>query len=302
MKQIGIIGLGKMGLGIALNLIDHKFDVRAFNRHVEPLGEIEKAGGKKASSPEELVSALGHPRIVWFMLTAGPALDDILFKDGLIYQMEKGDIVIDGGNSNFKDSVRRYHLCKDKGIYFLDAGVSGGPAGARNGAAIMVGGDREAFEKAEHVFKALSVDNGYAYMGHEGTGHYVKMVHNAIEYGMLQAIGEGYELLKSGPYKNLDLKVITGVYQNGTVIRGFLIDLMKRVFAKNPDLKDVLGYVQDSGEGKWAVETALEHSVPFVLNTYALMFRHITRQDQSFAAKVIASLRQEFGGHEVKTK
>jgi 6-phosphogluconate dehydrogenase len=299
-KKIGIMGLGKMGKGIALNLIDHGFEVHAFNRSPEPLAEVVAAGAIKAESLPDMAKQLGKPRVLWFMLTAGAVLDDVLANSGVLDALEPGDIIIDGGNSNFNDSVARHAMCKERGIFFLDAGVSGGPAGARSGAAIMVGGDREAYDQVAHVFKALSVENGYGYMGPSGSGHFVKMVHNAIEYGMLQAMGEGYELIHSGPYKNLDLREVTKVWQNGTVIRGFLMDLMARAYGKNPTLDGIKGYIEDNGEGKWAVETALDANVPFVLNTYALMFRYITRQDESFAAQVVASLRHEFGGHATK--
>ena len=294
------MGLGKMGKGIALNLIDHGFEVHAFNRSQEPLDEVVKAGAIRAESLPEMVKQLSTPHVVWFMLTAGGVLDDVLATSGLLDALEPGDIIIDGGNSNFNDSVKRHTMCKERGIFFLDAGVSGGPAGARSGAAIMVGGDREAYDKVEHIFRELSVEKGYGYMGPSGAGHFVKMVHNAIEYGMLQAMGEGYELIQAGPYKDLDLREITKVWQNGTVIRGFLIDLMARAFDKNAKLDGIAGYIEDNGEGKWAVETALDHSVPFTLNTYALMFRYMTRQDESFAAKVVAALRHEFGGHATK--
>ena len=300
-KQIGIMGLGKMGKGIALNLIDHGFEVHAFNRSQEPLAEVVAAGAVKSASLVDMAKQLdAQPRVIWFMLTAGSVLDDVLATSGVLDALAPGDIIIDGGNSNFHDSVRRYALCKERGIFFLDAGVSGGPAGARSGAAIMVGGDRDAYDRVAHIFAALSVENGYGYMGASGSGHFVKMVHNAIEYGMLQAMGEGYELIKAGPYKDLDLAEVTKVWQNGTVIRGFLMDLMARAYAANPTLDGIRGYIEDNGEGKWAVEAALDANVPFVLNTYALMFRYVTRQDESFAAKVVAALRHEFGGHELK--
>ncbi len=307
---IRFMGLGKMGKGLVLNLLDHNFEVLAFNRSPGPLEEAVSAGAKKAGTLEELASGPAEdpasaggsaaPRIFWFMLTAGKILDEVLFGSGFIDLLKPGDIVIDGGNSNFNDSVRRHNLCKEKEIFFLDAGVSGGPAGARHGAAIMVGGEKQAYDAAEPIFKALSMENGYGYMGESGSGHFVKMVHNAVEYGMLQAIGEGYDLLVSGPYKNLDLNSVTKVWQNGTVIRGFLMDLMKRALEKDPKLESVKGYVEDNGEGKWSVETAMDFSVPFALNAYALMFRYITRQNESFAAKTVAALRREFGGHEVK--
>jgi 6-phosphogluconate dehydrogenase len=310
--KIGFMGLGKMGKGLVLNLLEHKIEVVAFDRKAENVAEVAAAGAEKASSADEVLKILaespaadsvkGAARVFWFMLTAGRALDEVVFESGLIDQFKKGDIIIDGANSNFNDSVRRDEICKAKGIYFLDAGVSGGPAGARGGASIMVGGDKEAFDFCETIFKALSVENGFGYMGPSGAGHFVKMVHNAIEYGMLQAIGEGYELLEKGPYKDLDLNKVTGVWQNGTVIRGFLIDLMKRALEKQARLESIKGHIDDTGEGKWAIETAMDYNVPFTANTYSLMFRYISRQDESFAAKVVAALRHEFGGHGVKEK
>ena len=302
--KIGIIGLGKMGKGLALNLLDHKFELVAFNRSSESLEEVLAAGAIAAQSFGDVAVKLSgsEPKIIWLMLTAGAALDEVLFKDRLLEQLQPGDIIIDGGNSNYKDSVRRYNLCKERGIHFLDAGVSGGPAGARHGAAIMVGGDHQAYQKCVEIFRALSVENGFGYVGASGAGHYVKMVHNAIEYGMLQALGEGYDLLKSGAYPDLDLNNITSIWQNGTVIRGFLIDLMKKALASDPVLTTSSTYIEDNGEGKWAVESALEYGVPFAANTYALMFRYLSRQDQSFAAKVITALRHEFGGHRSNLK
>lgn len=301
--KIGFMGLGKMGKGLVLNLLDHKYEVVAFNRSPEPLAEIAKAGAASASSVSDALKKLGEgQRIFWFMLTAGNALDEVLFESGLVNEFRQGDIIIDGGNSNFKQSMMRYDILHQKGINFLDVGVSGGPEGARNGAAIMVGGDKEAYDVCEPIFKALSVEGGYGYMGPAGSGHFVKMVHNAIEYGMLQAIGEGFELMELGPYKDLDMEKISEVWRHGTVVRGFLMDLMHQAFQKEPHLESIKGYIEDNGEGKWAIETALDHAVPFNVNTYALMFRYISRQDESFAAKVVAALRHEFGGHDTKKK
>ena len=303
MKKIGIIGLGKMGKGLALNLLDHGYELVAFNRSPEPLTEVVAAGAIRADSLIDVAKKLEteESRVFWFMLlTAGTVLDDMICNPEFLGILKPGDIIIDGGNSHYKDSVRRYTELKEKGVMFLDAGVSGGPLGARTGAAIMVGGDLDAYTRTEHIYTDLSVENGSGYMGPAGSGHYVKMVHNAIEYGMLQAIGEGYELLKSGEYPNLDLEAVTHVWQHGTVIRGLLMDLMAQGFKKNPTLAGVKGYIEDNGEGKWAIESALDHSVPFTVNTYALMFRYITRQDESFAAKIVATLRHEFGGHELK--
>ena len=302
MKKIGIIGLGKMGKGLALNLLDHGYELVAFNRSPEPLAEVVAAGATGADSLIDVARKLEteESRVFWFMLTAGKVLDDLLFNPEFLATLKPGDIVIDGGNSHYKDSVRRYAALKEKDIAFLDAGVSGGPLGARTGAAIMVGGDLNAYSRTEHIYRDLSVENGSGYMGPAGSGHYVKMIHNAIEYGMLQAIGEGYELLKNGEYPDLDLPAVTHVWQHGTVIRGLLMDLMAEGFKKNPTLAGVKGYIEDNGEGKWAIESALDHNIPFMVNTYALMFRYITRQDESFAAKIVATLRHEFGGHELK--
>ena len=304
MQKIGFMGLGKMGKGLVLNLLDHSFEVVAFNRSPDPLAEVVTKGATAATSLADMTQKLtgtdSKPRIFWFMLTAGSVLDEVVFNSGFLDTLSSGDIIIDGGNSNFNDSIRRYGQCRKKGIRFLDAGVSGGPSGARSGASIMVGGDKDAFDQAAEIFKQLSVENGYGYMGPAGSGHFVKMVHNAIEYGMLQAMGEGYELLKSGPFKDLDLANVTHVWQHGTVIRGYLVDLMARAFEKDQTLAGAKGYIEDNGEGKWSVETAMQYGIPFTLNTYALMFRYISRQDESFAAKIVSTLRHEFGGHDLK--
>lgn len=298
--KLGFMGLGRMGKGLVLNMHDHDIDVVATNRRKQPLEEIAKSGVQIVDTPEELLKKLDRQKILWLMLTAGSPTDEVLFESGLFEKFNAGDIIIDGGNSNFNESRRRYEMCKKRGVHFLDVGVSGGPDGARNGAAVMVGGDKAAYEICEPIFKAISVPDGYGYMGESGSGHFVKMVHNAIEYGILQAMGEGFELLKKGPYSDLDLEKISEVWRHGTVIRGFLMDLLNRALKKDTNLQSIKGFIEDNGEGKWAIQTAMDHNIPFNVNTYALMFRYITRQDDSFAAKVVAALRHEFGGHEVK--
>jgi len=254
--KIGFIGLGRMGFNMALNLKDHNVGVVAYNRSPEPVNEIRKKGVGAAYSVKELIGKLPKQKIVWIMVTAGKPVDAVM--EELLPYLKKWDIVIDGGNSFYKDSVRRYNYLKKKDINFIDIGTSGGLKGARHGACLTIGGDNGIFRKIEFLCKAVSAKNGYAYVGPAGAGHFVKMVHNGIEYAMLQAYGEGFELLFKGPYKNLDFQKISNTWKNGSIIRSYLIELAEDAFRKDPKLNKIEGVVGGGETGKWAIDTANE--------------------------------------------
>ncbi len=299
--EIGFIGLGRMGKNLTLRLLSKKHKVVAYNRSPEPVKEVEKAGAKGAYSLEEFFKQLKSPRIVWVMLPSGQVTEENL---NLIKQhMSKGDILIEGGNSNYKDSVRRASEFEKLGIPYLDVGTSGGVVAAKVGYCIMAGGDKKAFEAAEPIFKALAMENGYAYIGPSGSGHYVKMVHNAIEYGMMQAIGEGFELLQKCQYsKDIDLKKITSLWNHGSIVRSFLMEMMENALSKDARLDKIEGYCEDSGEGRWAIQEAIDKDVAFSVITESLYARFASRQKDRFYAKALAAMRNEFGGHSVKSK
>ncbi len=302
-KEIAVIGLGKMGAGIARQLSEKGWRVLAYNRSPEKTQEIEKEDIEGIYSLAEISSRLSVPRIVWTMLPAGNATEEILFgKNGVLQYLKKGDIVVDAANSFYKDSIRRSKLLAKHGIRFLDAGVSGGPSGARNGASIMVGGDKKTYEALLDLWKDLTVPGGFGYMGSAGAGHFVKMVHNGIEYGMMQAIGEGYEVLKKSKYK-LNLEDVTNVYSRGTVIESRLISWLKRALeVHGEDLKGVSGSVHHTGEGAWTVKTAKEEKVKAKIIEEALKFRIASEKSPTFTGKVVSALREQFGGHDVSAQ
>lgn len=300
---IGVIGLGKMGKGIALNLKDHGRKVHVFNRSPDKTKELESDGLNGFYSLKELVDSLPKPRVLWVMLTAGdPTEGVILGKEGLINLLEEGDIVVDAANSFFKDSKRRAQKLAEKGIRFLDAGTSGGPSGARNGACIMIGGDINSFDFLTPVFKDLSVENGYKYFGEAGAGHFVKMVHNGIEYGMMQAIGEGFEVMKDSEY-NLNLTDVADLYNHQSVIESRLIGWLKDGFEKyGENLEEISGSVAHSGEGLWTVQTAKEMNIPVKIIEESLNFRQESQSKPSYTGKIVSLLRNMFGGHDVSNK
>lgn len=301
--KIGFIGLGKMGSGLAQQLVTKGHEVTAFKRHdTDLVAAAEKAGVKTTNSMTEMLSSLPSPKIVWLMIPAGTAIDEVLFSgnNALADLLQKDDIVIDGGNSEFWESQRRGKALAEKSIHFIDAGVSGGPSGARKGAAIMVGGDPDVVKSVEQLFIDTSVEGGYSYIGESGSGHFVKMVHNAIEYGMMQAIAEGMELTKEGPFKNLDLAKITNLWNHGTVVRGFLMEKMISALESDHNLEATEAFAGDLGETRWAIQTAIDSDVPFDSAARALFARFRSRQQVSFAAKVIQALRGQFGGHKRK--
>lgn len=295
--NIGIVGLGKMGFNLALNLIQHKHSVVAYDMNTAAVEQITSEGATGAYSLEQLVSRLHGRRIIWLMIPAGSCVDDTI--NELIPLLSPKDIVIDGGNSNFKDSVRRYNLLKEKGIDFIDCGTSGGTSGALNGACTMIGGEKEAFDYCEQIFKDISVEKGYLHVGKPGSGHFTKMVHNGIEYGMMQAIAEGFEVLSESDY-DIDFEKVAGVWNNGSVIRSWLMELTESAFSKDKKLEGIKGIMNSSGEGKWTIETALDLQVPTPVIALSLMMRYRSLKENTFTGKVVAALRNEFGGHAVE--
>ncbi|MBY6086311.1 phosphogluconate dehydrogenase (NAD(+)-dependent, decarboxylating) [Priestia flexa] len=297
--QIGMIGLGKMGANLSLNLMEHNHAVVAFDVNKEAVKTLEEQGAVGAHSIEELVKKLEKPKVAWVMVPAGDLTEKVINElQGLL---DEGDIIIDGGNSKYQDSVRRAEKAHQKGIHFFDVGTSGGMEGARNGACMMIGGDKEAFAHIEPIFKDINVEKGYLYAGDAGSGHFLKMVHNGIEYGMMQAIAEGFDVLQKSQF-DYDYEAVARVWNNGSVIRSWLIELMERAFSKDPRLDDIRGVMHSSGEGKWTVESALDLQVPTPVIALSLMMRYRSLEDDTFTGKVVAALRNEFGGHAVEKK
>ncbi|NOZ80814.1 MAG: decarboxylating 6-phosphogluconate dehydrogenase [DPANN group archaeon] len=297
--RIGFIGLGKMGHNMVLNLIDRKHEVVAYNRSPDKTRDIAKKGAIAAFSYEELMEKLPSPRVVWLMVSH-TAVDKVIAD--LLGHMEKGDLIIDGGNSFYKDTQRRSKLLAEAGISYMDCGTSGGLEGARNGACLMVGGKKSLFKKYEKLFRDLAMKDGYFHCGDVGAGHYVKMIHNGVEYAVMHAYGEGFELLKDGEYENLDLHGIARVWNHGSIVQSFLLEKLEDALKKDPKLDRLRDYVDDSGEGRWTVQTAIEQGVPLELASLALFARFRSRQGESFSMKTLAAMRNEFGGHAVKKK
>jgi 6-phosphogluconate dehydrogenase len=294
--RVGMVGLGRMGGNMTARLLRDGHQVVAFDPSPEARANAGQAGAEEASSLEAMVDALEAPRTVWIMVPAGPVTDQTL--DGLGALLSAGDTVIDGGNSNWRESQSHAEALGSKGIMLLDCGTSGGVWGLENGYCLMVGGDREAFDRAEPVFRTLAPEDGYAWVGPSGSGHYVKMVHNGIEYGLLAAYGEGFEILERSPF-DLDLGAIAGIWRYGSVVRSWLLELLAEALRRNPTLEGIRGYIEDSGEGRWTLQAAIEQDVPAPITALSLFLRFASRQEESYAAKVIAALRQEFGGHAV---
>ena len=294
--QIAMIGLGKMGFQLSLNLVDKNYDVVAFDVNKDSMKKISSLDVKTADSLEELVNQLEKPRTVWMMVPAGDATEAVF--DKLVDLLEEGDRIIDGGNAHYKDSIRRNEKSEIKGIYFFDCGTSGGVEGARNGACTMVGGNEEIFRQIEPIFQDITVENGYLYSGKAGSGHFLKMVHNGIEYGMMQAIAEGFDLLDKSPF-DFDYEKVARVWNNGSVVRSWLMELTENAFSKDKNLEGIKGVMHSSGEGKWTVETALDLQTAAPVITLALMMRYRSLEDDTFTGKVVAALRNEFGGHAV---
>lgn len=299
----GMIGLGKMGALAAENVLSKGINVAVFDMNTESVAKLATLGAKGCQSIQEVVDSLSSPRVIWLMVPAGDPVEQVLFGDkGLSELLAAGDIVIDGGNSFYRDSVRRSQRLAEKGIRYLDSGSSGGQEGAKGGLCLMIGGEKAAFEQAKPLFKALSEGMGeYLYVGPSGSGHFTKMVHNAIEYGMLQAIGEGFELLYNGPY-DLELDKIAHLWTEGSIIRGYLMELTEKAFQKDNTLNEITGEVGGGSTGSWAIEEAWKFGVPFETIAMSFAARLRSRQEDTFAGKVVAALRNEFGGHAVVEK
>ena len=296
--QIGMIGLGRMGMNMAIRLLRGGHKVVAYNRTPDKVDEIVKKGAKGVYSLEELVKILKPPRVTWLMLPAGQTTDQHI--DQLRVLLHRGDVIVEGGNSFYKDDIRHARELEPYGIHYLVAGVSGGIWGLKIGYCLMIGGDPKIYRQLEPLFKTLAPKDGYLYCGSTGAGHFVKMTHNGIEYGMMSAYGEGFELLQASPYgKNLDLAKVAHLWNQGSVVRSWLLELAESAFKKDRNLSSIKGYVEDSGEGRWTVQQAIDMAVPAPVISASLFQRFRSRQADSFADKILAALRQEFGGHAV---
>ncbi|MEO7911107.1 MAG: phosphogluconate dehydrogenase (NAD(+)-dependent, decarboxylating) [Roseiflexaceae bacterium] len=296
--EIGITGLGRMGAGMAERWVRNGHHVVAHNRSRGPVDELASKGAEPAHSIEELVGKLQAPRAVWIMLPAGDVTEQMI--QTLIPLLEKGDTIIDGGNTNFNDDIRRGNMLKEHGLNYIDQGTSGGVWGLENGFCIMVGGEQELVKRLEPAFLTLAPTDGYVHCGPVGSGHFVKMVHNGIEYGMMQAYAEGFDIMRAKTDFNLNLYNISSAWRYGSVVRSWLLDLTVDAFKEDPDLSQLKGYVEDSGEGRWTIQAAIDLNVPAPVITLSLFERFHSRQPESFAAKVLAAMRKGFGGHAVK--
>jgi 6-phosphogluconate dehydrogenase len=288
-----------MGMNMARRLLKGGHEVVAYNRSPEKTDQLVAEGALGAYSLEEVVEKLTEPRIVWIMLPAGTTIDEHIhrFKDLL----STGDILIDGGNTFYKDDTRRSESLMEKKVRYMDVGVSGGIWGLEVGYCLMIGGDKETFHHLEPVFSSLAPEEGYLYCGPVGSGHFVKMVHNGIEYGMMQAYGEGFQILEASPYADsFDYAEISHLWNQGSVIRSWLLELLQRAFSRDRRLTDIRGYVEDSGEGRWTVNQAVETAVPAPVITLSLMTRFRSQEEDAFSDRVVAALRREFGGHPVR--
>jgi 6-phosphogluconate dehydrogenase len=296
LMEVGIVGLGKMGYPLALNMHEKGYKVIVLSRSAEKAATASSDGLEGTSDPVSFAGAFSGRRIVWLMVPAGKAVDDMI--NHFVPLLSSDDIIVDGGNSHYRDSLRRAEMLKPYGIDYVDIGISGGPSGAREGACMMVGAAEETYAYLEPLLKDICVNNGCLRAGRNGSGHYVKMVHNGIEYGMMQAIAEGFELMDSGPF-GLDYKALAELWNNGSVIRSWLIELTAQMFAADPGLTGIKGVAGSSGTGLWTVEEALAEQVPLPVITQALFARYRSQQENSFSARVVAGLRREFGGHAV---
>ncbi len=295
--QLGMVGLGRMGANMSRRLLRGGHEVVVFDRDPEAAKALGGEGAIAADSLEELAGALATPRHVWVMVPSGDPVTQTIA--ALTPLLSAGDCIIDGGNSRYKDSIERSASLAAKGLHFLDVGTSGGIWGLENGYCLMVGGDRGIFDRMEPIFRTLAPEDGYGHMGPSGAGHYVKMIHNGIEYGMLQAYAEGFELLDASQYE-LNLPEIAGLWNHGSVVRSWLLELTERALQDDQRLENTAGYVEDSGEGRWTILEAIERDVPATVLAYSLFARFRSRQQESFGAKLIAALRNQFGGHGVQ--
>lgn len=297
--KIGLIGLGKMGANLAMNFKDHQHEVIGYDLSEAACESIAEKGIQVAKDMDDLIAKLDKPRVLWLMLPCGGPMDSTI--DALSEKLAADDIVIDGGNSRYTDSMQHAKICANKQIRFLDCGTSGGVSGARNGACLMVGGDKSVFDVVKDALADVAVDQGMTYTGKAGSGHFMKMVHNGIEYGMMQAIGEGFQLMKESGF-DYDLVEVAKNWNHGSVIRGWLMEIVQSQLEKDPDLADVVGEVDASGEAKWTVETALEKNISMPVTALSLMVRSASKDQEKFSSKMVAVMRNGFGGHNVKKK
>ncbi|OGC92031.1 MAG: 6-phosphogluconate dehydrogenase (decarboxylating) [candidate division Zixibacteria bacterium RBG_16_53_22] len=298
--ELGIIGLGRMGGNMARRLLRGGHKIVAYNRSWGPVEEVVKEGAVGARSPEELVAKLKAPRGVWLMLPAGKVTDDMIVV--LISLLSKGDIIIDGGNSNYKDTIRRAQALSDKGLEYVDVGTSGGIWGLSEGYSLMIGGNGQPVERLGPIFKTLAPepDKGWGHVGPHGAGHFVKMVHNGIEYGMMQALAEGFSILEHKKELGLDLHQVSRIWQHGSVVRSWLLDLTANALEESRTLDQIAPFVADSGEGRWTVSEAIDLDVPAPVITLSLIQRLRSRDQHSFADRLLAAMRNQFGGHAMK--
>ena len=296
--QLGFVGLGKMGFNMVTRLRRSGHDIVAFDRTAEAVSRATATGARGAASLDALVAALEPPRAVWVMVPAGDPTESTVAALG--DRLAANDIIIDGGNSNFHDDVRRAEALQRKGIHYIDAGTSGGIWGLEKGYCLMVGGPPDACRRLEPIFLALAPPDGYLRVGDSGSGHYVKMIHNGIEYGLMQAYAEGYELMHASPYK-IDLAKVAALWMQGSVVRSWLLELTARALSEDPELAGLKGYVEDSGEGRWTLHEGIDRAVPLPVITAAVYTRFRSRAENPFAERLLAALRQQFGGHAVKT-
>jgi 6-phosphogluconate dehydrogenase len=295
--KVGMVGLGRMGANMAVRLLQGEHDVTAYDVNPEAARKLATHGARPVATLEDLVTDVTAPRVTWIMVPAGEITDQTI--NALAHELEPGDIVVDGGNSHYSDTKERAARLASEGVELVDAGTSGGVWGLREGYSLMVGATPEAFARLEPIFETLAPEGGYAHVGPSGAGHFTKMIHNGVEYALMQAYGEGFELLKSSEF-DLDLAQIAEVWRHGSVVRSWLLDLVAAALAKDPNLDGVRGYVEDSGEGRWTVATAVDSAVPAPVIAASLFARFSSRQEDSFAAKLLAALRNEFGGHAVR--
>lgn len=298
--QLGMIGLGKMGANMTLRLVRGGHELVIWNRSPEPIHALAEQGATPSDSIPDLVSKLSAPRAVWLMIPAGNPTEHTITE--LLDLLSPGDTIIDGGNSNWKDTVRRAEIVGARGLHYVDCGTSGGIWGITEGYSLMIGGEADAVSRLNPIFETLApaADQGWGHVGPSGAGHFTKMVHNGIEYGMMQAFAEGFEILKKQPDFGLDMHQIAEIWRYGSVVRSWLLDLTARALEKDADLSDIAPWVADSGEGRWTVAAAIDQDVPAPVITMSLLMRFVSRQDDSYAARLLAAMRNQFGGHEVK--
>ena len=297
--QLGFVGLGKMGGNMVERLLRDKHQVVIYNRTADKVQEYAKKGAIPSTSLKDLLNKLQGRKTVWLMVPSGEPVDQNI--TDLIPLLVKGDIIVDGGNSYYKDTVRRYKTLQAHGIHYVDSGTSGGIWGLQNGYCLMIGGDKAPVQHLEPVFRTLAPPNGYLHCGASGSGHLVKMIHNGIEYGMMQAYAEGFDILRASPY-GLDLQKIAYLWNQGSVVRSWLLELAESALKRDPKLEKLEPWVADSGEGRWTVYESIERDVPAPVLTLALQARFASRDKNSFAHRMLAALRNEFGGHAVKAR